>query len=373
MATTQDKPHQGRLWEVPLWLDRLTGWSWRLAVVGIAAFVLLRLFWILRLVTIPILFSLVLTALLWPMRRFLANRGAPPVVASALVMLLAGAVVGGVIWLASAGIGRQLADGDVWAETRDAVENWLMDGPLGLTATEIDEYEDRLTTAITSGAATVGMDRARLVVEIIGATILTAVLLFFFLKDGPQMWRFASGRLQNGRRQVVDRAGEAAFGALSGYARGVAITGLFDGVAVGLVLVVLGVPLALPLALLTALGAFIPIVGATAVGGLSTVVALVTVGPRAAIILAVATLIIQQVEGDLILPLAMGSQVRLHPSVVLIALAIGGATAGILGAFVAVPIAAMASAATREFQRASRHPASLATSSAPPSATPGRR
>lgn len=349
----REQPPVGRVWDVPLWLDRLTGWSWRLAVVGVAGFVLLRLFWILRLVTIPILASLVLTALLWPARRFLTKRGAPPVVASASVMLLLAAAIVAVVWLASAGVGRQLSDGEVWDSTRAQVEQWLMEGPIGLTADEIDEYEERLTSTVTSGAVTAGMNRARLVIEVISATILTGLLLFFFLKDGPQMWRFLSGRMKNGRRQVIDKAGEAAFTALSGYARGVAIAGLIDGAAVGIVMAILGVPLALPLALLTALGAFIPIVGATAVGGLSTLVALVTVGPKAAIILAVATLIIQQVEGDVVLPLVMGTQVRLHPAVVLIALAIGGATAGILGAFVAVPIAAMASAAARELRKAS--------------------
>jgi len=148
----------------------------------------------------------------------------------------------------------------------------------------------------------------------------------------------------------VSSAGAAAFDALGGYARGITVAGIVDGAAVGITMALLGVPLALPFAVLTFFAAYLPIVGATIVGVLSTVVALVTVGPQAAIILAVATLAIQQIEGDVVLPMVMSSQVRLHPAVVLVVLALGGAVAGVIGALVSVPIAAMGSAALRSFR-----------------------
>lgn len=110
-------------------------------------------------------------------------------------------------------------------------------------------------------------------------------------------------------------------------------------------LAVVGVPLVVPLTVLTFFAAFFPIVGATLAGGLATTVALVTIGVREAVIIAVATLVIQQVEGDVVMPLVMRRQVSLHPAVILVVLGIGGALAGIVGAFVAVPIAAMLTAA----------------------------
>jgi predicted PurR-regulated permease PerM len=128
--------------------------------------------------------------------------------------------------------------------------------------------------------------------------------------------------------------------------RGVAFTGVIDAVAIGVALWIIGVPLVIPLAVLTFLGAFFPIVGATVAGAIATLVALVTNGPRDAILIALVTLAVQQLEGDLIMPLVMQRQVHLHPVVVLVALASGGALAGLVGAFVAVPVAAMITGAT---------------------------
>lgn len=127
--------------------------------------------------------------------------------------------------------------------------------------------------------------------------------------------------------------------------RGVAITGAVDAVAIGVGLLIIGVPLALPLAGITFVASFFPIVGATTAGALAATVALVTNGPGDALLVALLTLVVQQVEGDVIMPLVMARQVRLHPAAILTALAVGGAVAGIVGAFVAVPIAAMATAA----------------------------
>lgn len=343
-------PSPPRRWEVPPWLVQLSDWLWRIGLILLSIYVFLRVFDLLRLVTVPILFALVFTALLWPLRVRLTSLGTPNFLATWLILLVAGGAVIGVGWLAVYGVVDQLSNSADWQSTRAEVETWLMDGPAGLSEQEIDDLEGRVQDSVTTGVMTVNVGRARLVGEVLSATLLTAVLVFFFVKDGPEMWSFVMERVRPNRRPSVESAGQAAFGALGGYARGVAITGLVDALLVGIVLMVVGVPLALPLALLTFFGAFLPIIGATLAGSLSTVVALVTVGPRAAIIVAIATFVIQQVEGDVVLPLVMGSQVRLHPSVILVVLAAGGALGGLIGALVAVPLAAMASAALRQFR-----------------------
>lgn len=340
----------GSTWAVPAWLDRLASWIWRLGVVAIGGYYLLQWFWMLRLVAVPILFALVFAALLWPLRRRLTEHRVPDTVAAVLLISLVVALVAGVASIASIGVGNQLA-GDVrWEETVASVEKWVVDGPLGLTQAEVDEYREQLTDRVSSGAMNMGMSRARVAVDVVGSMVLTVLLVFFALKDGPQIWRFIEDRVRPGRRRAVSRAGAAAFEALGGYARGITVAGIIDGAAVGITMALLGVPLALPFAVLTFFAAYLPIVGATIVGALSTVVALVTVGPQAAIILAVATLAIQQIEGDVVLPMVMSSQVRLHPAVVLVVLALGGAAAGVIGALVSVPIAAMGSAALRSFR-----------------------
>ncbi len=342
-----DSIHQRSTWDVPRWLEQAAAWIWRLALVGLAVWGVVRVFGLLRLVTVPILFALILTALFWPLRDRLTRWGLPELLASWAIIALALGSLGGITWLAVVGVGEQLEDSSKWTETRTEVETWLMDGPLELSEDDVARYEDRIESSLTSGATAFGTSRIRTVGEVVGAVLLTAVLVFFFVKDGPQLWWFVIDRVRPARQEAVGKAGTAAFEALKGYARGVALTGVVDGVLVGAVLVVLGVPLAIPLALLTFFGAFIPIVGATLVGALSVVVTLVSLGVKEAIIVGLATLLIQQVEGDVVMPLVMGSQVRLHPAVILTVLAAGGAVAGLVGALVAVPLAAMSSAAIR--------------------------
>lgn len=349
-----DRSTSRSAWAPPTWLDHITGWTWRLIVIGVAFWGVLQLFGLLRLVTVPALFALIITALVWPVRLWLCRVGLPELLAAWVVILFAFATMVGIGWLAVAGVGEQLAEDADWEATKSEVERWLVDGPLDLTTEEVDDYEERLRQSWNTGILSVDVGRARAAIELLGAAILTWLLVFFFVKDGPSMWRSAVDVVRPARRATVDHAAHAAFEALSGYGRSVALTGLFDALLIGAVLVVVGVPLALPLALLTFFGAFLPIIGATAVGALSVVVALVTVDARAALIVAVATLVIQRLEGDIVMPLMMRSHASMHPAVVLLSLAAGGAVAGVMGAFVSVPLAAMVMAAMRSIREDER-------------------
>lgn len=332
-------------WAVPGWLTRATAWTWRLLVLTAGVIVLLWLLGRLRVVLLPVLVALLLAALTAPLSRWLIARGLPRLLAAWAVLLLTVACVAGVVWLSVVGVGDQLVNDTDWDQVRTEVRTWLRDGPLGLDTDEIDDLEDRASDTVLGGLTTVDSSRVRQATEVIGGTFLAMVLFFFFVKDGPSMWRWVLDRTNHRRRAAVDRGGSAAFAALTGYIRGVAITGLVDAVAIGLALWIIGVPLVIPLAILTFFGAFFPIVGATVVGGLATVVALVVNGTTDAILVAGVTLVIQQVEGDLVMPLVMRERVQLHPAVILVVLALGGAIAGIAGAFVAIPLAAMTVAA----------------------------
>jgi predicted PurR-regulated permease PerM len=129
---------------------------------------------------------------------------------------------------------------------------------------------------------------------------------------------------------------------MGGYLRGVAVVGVVDGALIGLALALLGVPLALPLAVLTAVGAFFPIVGAVTAGALAALVALVSKGPVTALLVVGVTVLVQQLEGNLLQPVVMGRSLDLHPVVVMVALSVGGILGGIVGAFLAVPAVAVA-------------------------------
>ncbi len=127
-----------------------------------------------------------------------------------------------------------------------------------------------------------------------------------------------------------------------------AATGFVDAFFIGIALFFIGVPLILPLVVLTFFGAFFPVVGATLAGLLAAAVALVNGGPTDALLVILVVLLVQQLEGHVLQPLLVGRAVALHPVVIIVALGIGAVVAGILGAFVAVPIAAVISAVWHE-------------------------
>ena len=334
----------------PQFLVRAAGWSWRLLVVGAA---ILFVGWVViqvRVVVIPAFVALLIAALLTPAVELL-DRRMPRLLATWITLLAAVGLLGLLGWLLQAPIRDALDDlAASWDATVTDIESWLRTGPLSLTQERIDSLHDRVAGAgdgLLSGLADSPASTTRRAVDVIGGFFLAIVLTFFFLKDGPQMWTWGVRRVRPVRRQSVDVGGQAAFRALQGWIRGVAITGVADAALIGAALIILGVPAAVPLIVLTFFGAFFPIVGATVAGALATLIALTTQGPRTAVIVAVVVLVVQQVEGDVLLPVVMKRQVSLHPAVVLLVLALGGALGGIVGALIAVPMTAAGAAATR--------------------------
>lgn len=333
---------------VPKFLAVSAQWAWRGLVVAVALYVLLRVAASLRFVVIPVFLAVVISALLGPVVEWLSRR-MPRLAATWLVVLTTAASLCGVVVVAAAPIVssvRELADRSEQAV--DRIRSWLRDGPIGLSDSDVDDLFDRARDAAqssVSGLSDSPTSTALFAGEIIAAFFLSLVLTFFFLKDGPQMWSWFLRRIRSSRREPVDTGGRAAISSLQGWVRGTAITGVADAFIIGVALWVLGVPAALPLALFTFLGAFFPIVGATTAGALAAGVALADSGPQTALIVVVVVLVVQQVEGDLLLPLVMYRQVSLHPAVILLALAVGAAAGGIIGALVSVPLTAAVTAA----------------------------
>jgi len=333
---------------VPKFLVVGAQWAWRGLVVAAALYVVLQLASMLRFVVIPIFLAVIVSALLGPVVEWLF-KFMPRLLATWSVVLSAAVSMGALLFFASGPIVESVRDlSGRSEEALDRIRDWLRDGPIGLDDDDVDELFDRASDAIRTGASGFTespTSTALFAAEIVGAFLLSLVLGFFFLKDGPQMWSWFLGRVRSARREPLDAAGRAAISSLQGWVRGTAITGLVDGVIIGAALWVLGVPAALPLALFTFFGAFFPIVGATIAGALAAGVALADSGPQTALIVIVVVLVVQQVEGDLLLPLIMYRQVSLHPAVILLALAIGAAVGGIIGALVSVPLTAAVTAA----------------------------
>jgi predicted PurR-regulated permease PerM len=167
------------------------------------------------------------------------------------------------------------------------------------------------------------------------------VLLFFLLKDGRPLWRWLLRRVPESSRPAAAEAGRNGWRTLTAYSRGTVAIAAIDAIGIGLALLLLGVPLALPLAMITFLGGFVPIIGATVAGSVAVLVALAAKGPTTALLALAAVIAVQQIEGNLLEPLIMKRQVQLHPVVVLVAVTAGTLIGGIAGAFVSVPITAV--------------------------------
>lgn len=309
----------------------------------------------LRPIVIATIFSLFLTALLAPaVTRLAAGTPLGKGLAAFAVLFAFMGGVATVSLLVIPPFGEQIGElGSSLEEAVDEGERWLIEGPLELTEAEVGEYVDRAGEQLrenSGGLASGILGGALLVLEIFGALLIGLVATFFLLRDGPAIWSWVVSLFAPRVRDDLDEVGRRAWSVVGSYLRGVAVVATVDAVLIGAALGILDVPAALPLAVLTFFGAFIPFVGAIVAGCIAAVVALVANGVEVALIVVVVIVIVQQLEGDLLYPVVVGRSVQLHPLVTLIAIVAGGTLAGIIGAIVAIPISA-AVAQALEFSR----------------------
>jgi putative heme transporter len=164
--------------------------------------------------------------------------------------------------------------------------------------------------------------------------------LIFFLYGGRNIWSYVTKIVPTDVRERVREAGAAGFHSLTGYVRATFLVALVDAVGIGTGLAIMSVPLALPLASLVFLGAFIPLVGAVLSGFLAVIVALLAKGFVYALITLGLLVAVNQLEAHILQPLVMGRAVSIHPLAIVVAIAAGGVLAGIVGALLAVPTVA---------------------------------
>jgi predicted PurR-regulated permease PerM len=319
-------------------------WAWRLLVILGAVVAVLWAIDRLEVIVVPVLLALMLSALLVPAVDLLNRRGAPRGGAVALVLLTGFALLGGIL----AFVVSQFVVGlpnlvDQVAHSIDSTRKWLIEGPAHLSRQQIDNAgnaaiqalrnnQDKLTSGALSTAATI--------TEIVTAALLTLFTLIFFLYGGRNIWHYVTKIIPVENRERVRAAGVAGYGSLIGYVRGTSLVALVDAMGVGTGLAIMSVPLALPLASLVFLGAFIPLVGAVLSGFLAVVVALLAKGWVYALITLGVLVGVNQLEAHILQPLVMGRAVSIHPLAIVLAISSGGVLAGIVGALLAVPTVA---------------------------------
>jgi len=329
---------------LPRGLRVTTAYAWRLVVIAAAVGILIWIIIQLKLLVIPLMVGVLVTALLWPAFSWMLRRGVPRWLAIVIAVLGTLAVVGGLLYLVIWQITREWSS--VQERTTGAVEQfrrYLIDGPLHLTSQQIDglladawTFLQQQVELLWTGALAIGST----VGHVATGAVLSLFILLCVLADGEGIWRWVVRLFPRTARADADGAGRAGWVTLVNYARTQMLVATIDAVGIGLGAFLLGVPLAIPVGVLVFLGSFVPIVGAVVTGTVAVFLALVYNGPWIALWMLVVVLGVQQLEGHILQPLLMGAAVKVHPLAVVLVVAGGAMIAGIPGALFAVPVAA---------------------------------
>lgn len=326
-------------------------YAWRLLVLGTVAYFGVQLLSRLSEAVIPFVVSVLVTALLHPLAQRMRRMGIGRGLATFLTMLVAVVVVGGLVTVVVVRAAQQAPElGNEINRLLPHVKRWLIEGPLKINAKTVNNLNSTISNDITknsSAIASTALSTGKTVLSLLAGLALVIFSTIFLIYDGDRVWAFLLKAVPEPSRPVFDAAGRAAWSTISFYIRGTLIVALFHGVVVAVTLTVLGVPLAFPLAVLVALGSFVPLVGAVITGVLAVAVAGLSKGLVAAIVMTALLLLDNQVEAHVLQPFVVGRYVRIHPLAVVLSLAAAGLLFGIVGAIIAVPVVASVNSAVR--------------------------
>lgn len=331
-----------------IWLAK-----WALCIVAIAAgaWVLMYVFAKLWVVLLPVALAIVVATVLWPPTGWLVRHGLRPALAATITMVGFVGALAGIIALIVPSVVDQAPDlADKSTEGVNRVRDWLQGPPLRIRDEQLDSAVDAIVSRLQSSAAQIAggvFSGVSTATSVLVTVFLVLVLTFFFVKDGPRLlpWLHAVLGSRSGRHveEVLNRV----WGTLGGFIRTQALVSLIDAIFIGAGLVILGVPLALVLAVITFIGGFVPMVGAFVAGALAVLVALVGNGFTTALIVLGIIIAVQQLEGNVLQPVLQSRSMKLHAVIVLLAVTAGASLYGVVGAFLAVPVAAVAAVVIR--------------------------
>ncbi|MFD9301352.1 AI-2E family transporter [Streptomyces sp. NPDC060048] len=319
--------------------------AWRLLVVGAAAYAVFAVLGRFHEIALALFLALVVAAMLRPPADLLARvMPRTPAVGCALfvsVVLVLGtlALVGEAVAGEWPALVREFKDG------LERIQDWLSGPPFRMDSHLLEDLQSRIGTYLSSHRSTLlstALSGAGRAVSVLTVAALALFCSVFFIHSGDRHWSWFCGQLPQGARERVAVAGSAAWRTFTGYTRGIVLVAATNALLVGIALFCLGVPLAVPLALLEFVAAFVPLIGSPVALGVAAVVALATQGPLVAALVVALIVVIGQIEGHLLHPLVMSWAVRLHPMVVALSVVAGAIAAGIAGAVVAVPVVSVA-------------------------------
>ena len=336
------------------WLQSFAMWALRLLIIAVAAYAgwfLLRQFWQ---GILPIILAIIVCTVLAPPTTWLRRHRVPGALAALLTLAGTIAIFSAILAFIAPDIARQTQTLYLQAVVGiQELQLSLQGPPFNLNGDDLDEIVNEAATWLQEQAGTIaggifsGIGAATSILVTLGVML---VLTFFFLKDGHRFlpWvRSVSGRRAGWQfTEVLSRG----WNTLGGFIRAQAIVSAVDAIFIGLGLVLIGVPMAMALAVITFFAGFIPIVGAISAGALAVLIALVSLGVTEAVLTLILIVAVQQLEGNILSPILQSRAMNLHPVIVLVSVTVGGGLFGIIGAFLAVPVAAMIAVLFRYLQ-----------------------
>jgi predicted PurR-regulated permease PerM len=344
-VTTSPAPTHGRGPRVQAASRTLAIASAQFLLIAAAVVVLFYVLGRLWSILLPIVLGLLIATVLWPSTRFLRNHRWPPALAASTVLVGFLALLAGIIAALAPSVANQVTElADAATAALQDVQEWLQGPPLNLGEDQIGDAVDSVINSIQGNAQNIAgyaLTGASAVGNSLINLILALVLVFFFLKDGPRWVPWLSAQTGPRAARHVAALSYKTWATLSEFIRQQALVGFIDAFFIGLGLWILGVPLVLPLAVLTFFGGFIPIIGAFVAGAFAVLIALVSNGVTTALIVLAIVIAVQQIEGNVLQPIIQGRGFNLHAAVVILAVTAGSSLAGIIGAFLSVPVAAL--------------------------------
>ncbi|MGZ4452970.1 MAG: AI-2E family transporter [Nocardioides sp.] len=334
---------------VPYGIDLAASWGWRLLVIGAAGWCIFRVLGFLEIIVIPVVIAMLITALVVPAVSGLVRTGLPRGIAALFAVIGVILVVGLLLFYA----GHQVAAGasdlaDQTVKGLDEIRRWLKSGPLHASDSQINTWIDRLQAEVTRAGASNPLDRVSEVggvaADVLASLFIVLFSTYFFLAEGERIWSWVVRLTPRGARGRVDSSGRVAWISLTQFVRATVIVAAVDAIGIMIVAAILRVPFVAAIGVLVFLGAFVPLIGATVAGTVAVLVALVDQGPVTALLMLGGVVLVQQLEAHGLQPFLLGRWVSVHPLAVIIAIAAGVLVAGVAGALVAVPLAAVVNA-----------------------------
>jgi predicted PurR-regulated permease PerM len=345
-------------YQVPPGVEIATQWAWRLLVIAAAGALGI---WLLRYfseLSVPLAVALLGTALTINVVDWLQSRGLPRLLATFMVVIFMLAAFFGMLALVGQQLSTQVTDlrSNV-VEGISQVQDWAETGPMHLTDTQIQGWVDDAKESIASSDSTIITRVGELgttVTHLVAGFFIALFASFFFLYDGQRIWSWVVALFPRAARDQVDSSGHTAWISLTAFVRATVLVAFTDAVGIAVGAWILGVPLTLAIGVLVFLGAFIPIIGALLSGMVAVLVALVAQGPWTALFMLLIVVAVQQVESHVLQPFLMGRLVAVHPLAIILAITAGVTVAGVVGALIAVPLAACLNGVVRHLVAAAK-------------------